>query len=559
MVAVALLALVSLAAAGINATAAERLQATLDENWRGAYDILVTASGGEVAGLLAPNSLGGAGGGMTLEQVAEIRAVSGVEVAAPIGEVIIPMLSTPQTQFAIPKGFAGASEVPQAFRVTLAYLTDDGLWERLVSTETYDVIIDETPRDEIPPQGCNMNGYDVTPEEYPLIAKYCGNWNPRLSKVVYPTGGGWAGTGEEEGDYILFTLGGGLMSSTRVTLVDPEAERALLGAAGEFLAPLVELAEGGEIESDSLLEWAQSHPGRYADAFLATRAELEEMRSGIDAAELEEWKRLYAANGDEYPVENFEEPPYVPMLGREVAPAPLTLRIGVEAFGDAPVVDSSAMHIFPYELPTNMVDGAGDVVGSSTSDVSTMLNPFSLTTPIVPWPTTTADDVKGPPWAGVLSLFLFGTAEAPPVEVLNEGADGVEVRVVADEYVSPFFSNANMSNVFTVSDYGVKLGEESVFASNLKGNLAKESRGGALVGGFGIDEIAALQTELSHVPLGAYQSVGSTLIPGSSPVATEVVELRPSVSGLGLVSPETVAIASLESAAIWGQFNPVNA
>ena len=560
LVAVALLALVSLAAAGINATAAERLQATLDENWRGAYDILVTAEGGELAGLLAPNSLGASSKGMTLEDVEAIRSVAGVDVAAPIGEVIIPMLSTPQAQFTIPKGFAGASEVPQAFRVTVTYLTDDGLGERLISTESFDVVIDETPRKEIAPQGCNMNGYDVTPEEYPLISQYCGGWKSRQSTVMYPSGGGWSGTGDAEGDHILFTLGGGLMSSTRVTLVDPEAERALLGDAGEFLSPLVELAEGGSVEPDELVTWAQRNPSRYADAFLNTRTALEELQTGIDAAELEEWKRLYAANGDEYLVQDFEEPPYVPILGREIAPAPLTLRLDVEAFGDAPVVDGLAMHVFPYEFPANMADGAGEAVGSSTVDVSTMLNPFAMDASIVAWPTTNSDGVTGPPWAAVLSLFLFGTVDPLPVEVLSESTDGVEVRYVADEYVSPLLDNASfMSEVFRVTDDGLKPGEESVFGADLTGNLATESRAGALVGGFSIDEIAAMQSELSLVPLGAYQSVGSTLIAGSSPVATEAVELRPSVSGLGLVSPETVAIASLESASVWGQFNPVNA
>src|SRR5690554_6212484 len=131
VIAVALLALVSLAAAGINITAADRLQALLDENWRGAYDILVTAEGSEVAGLLAPNSLSGGSETITLDDLDEIRSVDGVEVAAPIGEVIIPALASRQERFVLPRGIAGADQVPQAFRLTVTRHTNDELDERL--------------------------------------------------------------------------------------------------------------------------------------------------------------------------------------------------------------------------------------------------------------------------------------------------------------------------------------------------------------------------------------------------------------------------------------------
>jgi hypothetical protein len=84
-VAVALLALVSIAAAGVNGTAAERLQSLLDENWRGAYDILVTKS--DVSemfdGVLTPTALVSSDiRGLPLSAIDEVRGIDDVEVAS---------------------------------------------------------------------------------------------------------------------------------------------------------------------------------------------------------------------------------------------------------------------------------------------------------------------------------------------------------------------------------------------------------------------------------------------------------------------------------------------
>lgn len=564
LVAVALLALVSLAAAGISATAAERLQSLLDENWRGAYDILVTAGGGRVAGLLPPNSVASSSEGLTLADVATIRAVSGVEVAAPIGEVIIPMLAPRQAQFTLPSGYAGADETPQAFRVTVTYLTDDGLGERVISRESFEVVVDETERPAPEPASCNYNGFDVTPEQYPIIALKCGEAGDRRSTIIYPSGSGWSGHDEEEDGRLLFPLGDSLLSSTRVTLVDPAAERALLGEAGDFLEPLIALSKGGVAEPEAMVTWAEGSANRYTDAFLKQRDATKAVAVGIPEPELEELRRLYAANGATFPESDYEyeEPPYVPILARDVGSAPLSMRIEVEAFGDAPVsTPAPGEYLFPYILPAPLTDGGdGAVVGSETVEASALLNPFTPDPVFVPWPGTSAEGLAGQPWFGSLSIFITATAESPAFEVIAENADGVEVRVGTDEYVFPFFSGAapGGSPVVLSSD-GTRTGIESAYVSEFTARSGETSAQGAVVGGFTLDKIAASQSGLGHVPLGAYEAVGSTLIPGSSDAATEAVELRPSVSGLGLVSPDTVAIASLESAAQWGQKAPVNA
>lgn len=69
---------------------------TVDSNFRASYDILVRPTGSQTpeeqaSGRVRPNYLSGLFGGISLDQVAKVRAVPGVEVAAPvamIGEVL---------------------------------------------------------------------------------------------------------------------------------------------------------------------------------------------------------------------------------------------------------------------------------------------------------------------------------------------------------------------------------------------------------------------------------------------------------------------------------------
>jgi putative ABC transport system permease protein len=97
--------------------------------WTSPYDILVRPPGHQAPleiqqGLIRPNFLGGVAGGITLQQLASIRAISGVEVAAPIavaGYMTVPASEqVPLASYAQGSGFV-------AFRVTAARTGDAGL------------------------------------------------------------------------------------------------------------------------------------------------------------------------------------------------------------------------------------------------------------------------------------------------------------------------------------------------------------------------------------------------------------------------------------------------
>ena len=172
LIAVVLLAVVALSASGIQSAAAVVLQQTLDANWRGAYDILVTTKGAKVGigGLLAPNSLGDGANGMTLAQLAKVRLIPGIDVAAPIGEVMSPLKMARPT-VSLPESAVAASTTPQAFRVRSTYTTSDGLSKRFVSSETAYVIVDQLPADtaRVVAPTCNLNGFNVDAVKYPNL------------------------------------------------------------------------------------------------------------------------------------------------------------------------------------------------------------------------------------------------------------------------------------------------------------------------------------------------------------------------------------------------------
>ena len=560
LIAVSLLALVSLAAAGINVTAADRLQALLDGNWRGAYDILVTAEGGKVAGLLAPNSLAAGAETMTLEDLALIRSVDGIEVAAPIGEVVLPAFYSALEMISLPVGAAGANAAPQAFRITMTRHTDDGLGDRLVSQDVVDIVVDETEHPEPPREPCNINGFDVDPEKYPILSESC-VMGPIPMTISYEIGGGWGGGSEVVDGNILFNLGNSIKPSTRVTLVDPSAERELLGQAGQFLAPLEALAANGTASEDTIEAWGQTTDNEFARAFIEQRETLNGFQGSFTAYH-EELKRLFEENGATIEVPVFEQQ-FVPLVVRKTAPAPLSVTISVEAFGAASVVANAPTNgSFPFQFPAVMKsDVPGTALGAVTVDASTMLNPFNDRQVRIPWPGTTEDVGEGrvPPYG--MSIYELGTTQAAEFRISSDDVDGVVVDVRPSGYLAPTTPwGFDPHSAAPLQDDGSVAGMESAFVADLKLRGVSGNVGYAAVpiGGFSLDGVADLQSRLSHVPLGAYSAVGSTLDaePGA---ASGPVELKPSVTGLGLVSADTVAIASIHSVVTMGSRAPINA
>lgn len=573
LIPVLLLALVALASAGIQSTAAAALQTTLDANWRGAYDILVTAAGAEseLGGLLAPNSLSAGADAMTLEDLASIRAVANVDVAAPIGELIVPGLKLSPASVTIPTGAIPAAAIsPQAFRVTVTYRTDDGIAPRIVSSGTYTVVVDQTPESKSPStpnptasSSCQVDQFPVTQAEYPELWDLMCTFDWRKREPVTSKENGsldWNSHGAT-GDSLAVNLGSPPQASTRITLVDPAAEHELLGEAGAFLEPLESIAPTPDAGSVGISAWARSVQNDFSRDYLQQAESRAAERLGYTSSRRYVLtKQLYADHGADFEAEvDAQEPVYVPLLVSDAGAAPLTATVVVEPFGDAERLDRQPLSegAFPYLVPDGIEAGAdGNEKFTSEADVDAILNPFVSGATAVPWPGTDPADLHSNAVFNTLGIQFPGSASGAPYENVVTTKDGVEVTLTSHGFHSSVPNYASAKPDLLKSDADpTEPGSESVyvFADAL---LPRDvSTMVVPVGSFSTEAIERLQSELSYVPLGAYQGVDSTLIDGPRAGAT----MQPSVSGLGLVGPRTVAIASINSAGAWNQDAPVSA
>jgi hypothetical protein len=560
---VVLLALVALSASGVQSAAAVALQNTLNANWRGAYDILVTAKGSAVGatGYLAPNSFS-SGETMTLADVTRIRAVSEVGVAAPIGQVVLPVLSASNVSVELPVADMSATASPQAFLLSATYATNDGLGKRVALTQDTDVVIDNTPEPPLPAaKPCRENGVKVDITKFPLlcVAQQVGGPLERgsISSTIVGSDAYGSGGVAEDGTYLLglFPVPQG---STVVTLVDPAAERALLGKAGAFLAPLEALHPSTSTTDKTMTAWAKSNNSVFARDYLTQAKDQAAYMSGATStpptAIAQQFNDQVTAFDKLHPgisgkPDNRQEVA-VPMLTAEGGAADLSVSVTIHSLGSAPA--NSGANGFPYDVPT----GSGTKVGTVTADASSLLNPFAVKQVTLPWPGSTL------PKSLVSTTFVTHYVREPGVAgpssyLLTKHADGtVSATLTAPGYLSPTPpENQDIPDPFALVGDGTAVGKESVYTPvSLVANQSQVAADVVPVGTFSSRSVDPLQSSLSYVPLGAYQSIGSTVTTSSG-----TKSLKASISGLGLVSPRTVAIASIASAAAWNQKAPVDA
>lgn len=249
LVAVGLLAITAVAASTLQSTSAIVLQQTLDESWRGTYDILVTQRGKDpVTGeFLRSDSLVDASSGrLSLDDLELIRGLPGVDVAAPVALVSFAesdLVGDPVMWLSVPVRADASLENPQAFRITVSGTTDDGTGPRTVASQTVlafayqpsfsQVVFDTNGAPLLGPDGAIVYATEALADSPRLLSG-----DSRIRFV----GGAWdAATGT-----IPLGLSLAPRPATTVALVDPAAERELLGDGGTFLDPLVEYddAEG---------------------------------------------------------------------------------------------------------------------------------------------------------------------------------------------------------------------------------------------------------------------------------------------------------------------------
>lgn len=241
MLAATLLALTVVAASGISATSRSVVSATITANGRGAYDLLVTsgsalsANAAQHEGLLEQNFTALTGSGLiTVDQLARIRRIAGVGVAAPLS--FVGNLTSPGYGVLIgardPRGARAGffTATPRAFEVTAQIMTSNGVQTQTLASTRSVMVVARTGTG--PQAAALLAATNVTSE----------NTEDLSADVTIP--------GVPE-------LSAGLVA------VDPVAEQHLLGAGGTVVKPLDEfdatVARGGTGAS-----LASLIPSRYA-------------------------------------------------------------------------------------------------------------------------------------------------------------------------------------------------------------------------------------------------------------------------------------------------------
>ena len=553
LVAILLLAVASLASSGIESAAAVTLQQTLNANWRGAYDILVTGKDADVGSseLLAPNALGSGDHGLTLAQLAQVRQVPGIDVAAPIGEVVLstPNVASPNVTIPVGSSVAKAASVtPQAYDVTSVLTTDDGLGSRYVSTSSEQVVIDTRPGrpsrtvDPGQSEGCNFDNVTLNAKDWPHLCAAIAEPPP---EVTTSDGTGGTGISSSVNGILLVSISNSVLTTERVTLVDPVAEKKLLGKAGSFLDPLEALPMDSPVSIAAMDRWAAKSSNPFTASFLKAQEGVTGAESAQQKAFEAEYKRFLKTHPK---VLDTTINRYVPVLAASHAGASATARITIRALGAPSIVPDATSQIAPYQFPVPTTDAKE--LGTLTLDVSSALDPLLARQPSVPFPGTSP--VAFSPAYNTLAFSSVGTSNSGTVGQVH----GTAVSLPVLGYANPSAQPDPQANPFLLTYGGLTPGNESAYSSAtpLKTPTDFVPPVGVSVGSLDTSALRALERSLSYVPLGAYQPVGATV--RRDGVTTT---LKPSLTGFGVVSSRTTAVASIYDASAWHQTAPVSA
>lgn len=155
VVAAALCALTLVAVAVTDKLWNESLRRGVDENWRGAYDLLVTAESPDAPildhfgrALVDPNFGNVTASPVPLVVLDRIREVPGVDVAAPIGFLGRWGSTLDWAMLEVPVEVLKAADVHQ-LRIGWKVWTDDGLGQRKVQDEVIELRIDASEWDGV--------------------------------------------------------------------------------------------------------------------------------------------------------------------------------------------------------------------------------------------------------------------------------------------------------------------------------------------------------------------------------------------------------------------------
>lgn len=505
LVALSLLGVVAVAASGLQTTAATVLQQTLDENWRGSYDILVTQHGKDPvrAGLLQSDALVDATSGrLSMADLALIRGVPGVEVAAPIGEVTFPGALAPGEPglwLPVPVRPDASLQHPQAFRITVASHTDDGMGDRQFATRTITAFAYQ------PSFSQQVFGADGSPlldaNGQPVYATKDLADGPRLisGDNAAPFA---AGDYDPRSGTIPLGLAIYPRPAANVVLVDPKAERALLGDAGRFLDPLIDRKDA----AGTLPVVVQDRKPAVLDATV-TVEEFDEVTPGLAGAEAE----AQSGNGI---LQNGQIAPKIadPVATTPVADYDVDLSDGVPAFVDDPLLLGGER--VPAPDPANTQDSQS--LSQATAPRSVLRGAYTISD-------SAKDDGAG------VTLAARGYA-------------------TFDDYrTAPLSTDAPQGAVTDYARYYGAVGQGGPPDPHFE-----------VVGSYRPEQLRAA-LGAAAAPLGGYDTVNPSVVADASGAPIAARQLATSTTGFGIPGTNDVAVASFDVLDGWNVQRPISA
>ena len=507
------------------------LNRTVDQNSRGLYDILVQAKADDKGGLMQPEIATGQGG-ISFDQLDSIRKLSGTSVAAPISLVsrVSQNLETPRLDatdyLGYNAGLAGTAGDPSA--------TDPSKWPAAES-----VLSDTAKKFRLTASAVKSDGkseqtlFKTTAEGSLGKAKLieeevAGGKNVRIAgpegetgiKFPAPAGGS---------EHNLFNLSVSLPLAPQVTesvvAVDPVSERALLGGAGDFLAPL-EKAPPADARNAGAI-------GRHFESLFTSGISMEQLKEGPDflGVKLKYWAPLMT---------QYQQAKRAGQLTDDSQAIPLIVRSGTS-------LD------LKYSVKIEEIDDAGNVtkdVGTVTRSLDKDYLPFVSKSPFaLEWPGS-KDLSKllgdtGSFGQGLYNPATWSTdfAAAPKYKDGQTAGNGaVDKSAVPGDWVTVNRLPEKGANDAPVDQTQRTPVDERSYRENLATGKKPATPLAMVYGTFDPAKVQDAAGDVNRLPLGGYDPTPFTLTKDADGKDVEKTALKPSLSGTGLVSQSAGAI-----------------
>ena len=506
------------------------LSRTVDQNSRGLYDVLVQAKAGDNGGLMQPDIATGQGG-ISFDQLDAIRKLSGTSVAAPISLVsrVTQNLEAPRLDatdyLGFNAGLAGTAGDPTA--------TDPSKWPAAES------VLSDTPKKyRLTASAVSSDGHsdqtlfkttaEGTLGKAKLVEEQvAGGKNVRIqgpageTGIKFPTPAGGS-------EHNLFNLSVSLPMAPQVTesvvAVDPVSERALLGTAGDFLAPL-EKAPPADARNAGAI-------GRHFESLFTNGISMDELKEGPDflGVKLKYWAPLMT---------QYQQAKRDGQLTADSQAIPLIVRTG------------TALDL-KYSVKIEEIDDSGNVtkdVGTVTRSLDKDYLPFVSKSPFaLAWPgSKDLTQLMGDTAAFSQGLYDPATwttnfAAAPKYKDGETAANGaVDKSAMPGDWVTVNRLPDKAANGEAVDQTQRDPVDERSYRENLETGKKLATPLAMVYGTFDPSAVKEAAGDVNRLPLGGYDPAPFTLTKDAAGNQTST-ELKPSLSATGLVSQSAGAI-----------------